>query len=97
MQYGDIFAACGLLAGGSSGYINASERKAPFYIYIVERDPSVPVSSARQAKEELEKNGHEVEYHEVPGGDGTAMDHELTRACCQECWDFFKKRKIEHK
>jgi hypothetical protein len=33
----------------------------------------------------------------VPGGDGTAMDHELTRACCQECWDFFKKRKIEHK
>lgn len=95
VQYGDIFAACGVLSGGSSGYVNPSERKAPFYIYIVERDPSVPVSSARQAKKELEENGHEVLYHEVPGGDGSAMDHELTRACCQECWDFFKKHKIE--
>lgn len=95
VQYGDIFAACGLLAGGDSGYVNPSERKAPFYIYIVERDPSVPVSSARKARDVLKENGHEVKYHEVPGGDGTAMDHELTRACCQECWDFFKKKKIK--
>ncbi len=96
VQHGDLFAGCGLLSGGYSGYVNASEQKAPFYIYIVERDPSVAVSSARQAKEVLEKNGHEVKYHEVPGGDGTAMDHELTRACCQECWDFFKKHKLKH-
>jgi predicted esterase len=95
VQYGDLFAACGLLAGGYSGYVNPSERKAPFYIYIVERDPSVPVSSARKARDVLKENGHEVKYHEVPGGGGTAADHELTRACCQECWDFFKKHKLK--
>jgi len=95
VPHGDLFAACGILSGGDSGYVNPSERKAPFYIYIVERDPSVQVSAARKAKEVLEKNGHEVKYHEVPGGDGTAMDHELTRACCEECWDFFKTHKLE--
>ncbi len=95
VQHGDLFAACGILSGGNSGYVNPSEQKAPFYIYIVERDPSVPVSSAREAKKILEQNGHEVKYHEIPGGDGTAMDHELTRACCQECWDFFKNHKLK--
>ncbi|TET35086.1 MAG: tetratricopeptide repeat protein [Planctomycetota bacterium] len=93
VPHGDVFAACGILAGGANYYRNPSERRAPFYIWIVERDPSVPASSARDAKAVLEKNGHEVLYHEVPGGNGTAADHELTRACCQECWDFMKKKK----
>jgi len=95
VRHGDIFAACGILAGGSSGYIDPSERKAPFYIYIVERDPSVSVESARRAKKELEENGHEVEYHEVPGGTGTAGDHELNRLCCQECWEFMQKHPMK--
>jgi hypothetical protein len=95
VRYGDIFAACGILSGGSSGYIDPSERKAPFYIYIVERDPSVSVESARQARDELKKNGHEVKYHEVSGGTGTAQDHELNRLCCQECWEFMTKQSIK--
>ena len=95
VQHGDLFAACGILMGGSSGYTDPSERKAPFYIYIKERDPSVPVESARRAKQELTQNGHEVKYHEVPGGTGTAQDHELNRECCQECWEFLRKHSIK--
>ena len=30
------------------------------------RDPAVRVESARRAKYELTRNGHEVRYHEVP-------------------------------
>ena len=95
VRHGDVFAACGVLMGGDSGYADPSERKAPFYIYIVERDPNVSVESARRAKAVLEENGHQVEYHEVPGGTGTAQDHELRRECCQECWDFMKKHVLK--
>jgi predicted esterase len=73
MNHPEIFAALAPISGGADTTRAAKIAKIPELVVHGDADPTVPVANSRNMVEALKKDGAEVKYMEIKGGNHVAV------------------------